>query len=164
MTAQRCSIQFRCGLRGDQPMTWIPESSRKRVVTLEVWALAPSCINTKFGPISCEKGRMWFCTTSTYLSAEVSPDENEVNLVVQGNASPNHQRSSAIRNSLQQVRRQISFSSTPPHPDTTICPRKQEFRFIRKHYWGPIQVWYLRPKFWYLFYFEQCIIIKFLIG
>ena len=68
--SQRCSIQFRSGLRGGQSMTWIPESSRKRVVTLEVCALAPSCINTKSGPISCAKGRLWFCTTtSTYLSA-----------------------------------------------------------------------------------------------
>ena len=39
-------------------------------MTLEVCALAPSCINTKSGPISCAKERMWFCTTSLiYLSA-----------------------------------------------------------------------------------------------
>ena len=72
--SQSCSIQFRSGLRGGQSMTWILESSRKRVATLEVCALPPSCINTKSGPISCAKRRMWFyTTTSTYLSAVEFP-------------------------------------------------------------------------------------------
>ena len=44
------------------------------MVTLEVCSLAPSCINTKSGPISCAKGRVWLCTTSsTYLSAVKFP-------------------------------------------------------------------------------------------
>ena len=64
-------IQYNLGQDcvGGQSMTWFPDSSRKHVVTVEVWALAPSCINTKSGPISCAKGRLWFCTSSsTYLS------------------------------------------------------------------------------------------------
>ena len=99
--SQRCSIQLRSGLHGGQFMTWIPESLRKHVVTLEVCALAPSCINPKSGPISCAKGRHGSTQlqhTSRLLS---SPGWKWVSLVVQGNSSPNHQWSSAIRSSPQ---------------------------------------------------------------
>ena len=129
------AVQYNLGLNcvGAKSMTW------KRVVTLEVCALAPSCINTKPEPISCAKGGCGSAQILQHTSRLLSsPNENEVSLVVQGNSSPNHQWSSDICNSLQQVRRQISFSSMPPHPDTTICPRKQVSGFIRKHYWGPI--------------------------
>ena len=109
--SQRCSIQFRSELS----LTW------------------------NLNQFRVQRGKCGFEPFLQHISRLLSPpDENEVSLVVQGNSPPNHQWSSAICNSLQQVRRQILFSSMPPHPDTTICPRKQESLFIRKHYWGPI--------------------------
>ena len=137
--SQRCSIQFRSGLRGGQSMTWIPESSRKREVTLEVCALAPSCINTKSGPISCAKGRYGSAQLLQHTSRLwSSPGWKWGQSCYSRKFLPKPSVILCHSNSLQQVRRQISFSSMPPHPDTTIYPRKQESLFIRKHYCGPI--------------------------
>ena len=125
--SQRCSIQFRSGLCGGQSMTWIPESSRKRVVTLEVCALAPSCINTKYQPISCANGRMWFCTTSTYLSAVKFPRMKMRSVLFK--EIPPQTISDPLPYATVCSKLGGRFSS-PLHCHTLawpVCPRKQEF-------------------------------------